>query len=165
MNCVSSKYEKFLIMSQRYHNQSTLKPQAVTLTSQPLNSETSQSHGYILHKILWLTILNPDLHQLPYLLNWVNVVKFKRKTWIKGHRFGVRKTSLFLHLQQYHNLYLIYCTRCIFLYLATNQFPSPLTRVRNLFMARCTQYIMWWSLSVTCDRSVVFSEYSGFLHQ
>ena len=25
--------------------------------------------------------------------------------------------------------------------------------------------IMWWSLSVTCDRSVVFSESSGFLHQ
>jgi hypothetical protein len=50
MNCVSSKYEKFLIMSQRYHksfwyhNQSTLKPQAVTLTSQPLNSETTVSH-------------------------------------------------------------------------------------------------------------------------
>ena len=153
----------------------------VILIPQPVNSETtgshsditttqlrnhSQSHGYILHKILWLkTILNPDLHQLPYLLNWVNVVKFKRKTWMKGHRFGVRKTSLFLHLQQYHNLYLIYCTRCIFLYLATNQFPSPLTRVRNLFMVRCTQYIMWWSLSVTCDRSVVFYEYSGFLHQ
>ena len=44
MNCVSSKYEKFLIMSQRYHNQSNLKPQAVTLTSQPLNSETTVSH-------------------------------------------------------------------------------------------------------------------------
>ena len=25
--------------------------------------------------------------------------------------------------------------------------------------------IMWSSLSVTCDRSVVFSRYSGFLHQ
>ena len=25
--------------------------------------------------------------------------------------------------------------------------------------------IMWWSLSVTCDRSVVFSGHSGFLHQ
>ena len=25
--------------------------------------------------------------------------------------------------------------------------------------------IMWWSLSVTCDRSVVFSQFSGFLHQ
>jgi hypothetical protein len=25
--------------------------------------------------------------------------------------------------------------------------------------------IMWWSLSVTCNRSVVFSGSSGFLHQ
>jgi hypothetical protein len=25
--------------------------------------------------------------------------------------------------------------------------------------------IMWWSLSVTCGRSVVFSGSSGFLHQ
>jgi hypothetical protein len=25
--------------------------------------------------------------------------------------------------------------------------------------------IMWWSLSVTYDRSVVFSGFSGFLHQ
>ena len=35
------------------------------------------------------------------------------------------------------------------------------------FVARCTRYsIMWYSLSVTCVRSVVgFSEYSGFLHQ
>ena len=29
-----------------------------------------------------------------------------------------------------------------------------------------TQYnIMWWSLSVTCDRAMVFSVYPGFLHQ
>jgi hypothetical protein len=33
-------------------------------------------------------------------------------------------------------------------------------------MVRCTRYnIMWWKLSVTCDRSVVFSGYSCFLHQ
>jgi hypothetical protein len=33
-------------------------------------------------------------------------------------------------------------------------------------MARCTRHnIMWLSLSVTCDRSVVFSSYSSFLHQ
>jgi len=36
----------------------------------------------------------------------------------------------------------------------------------NLCEARCTRYnIMWWHLSVTCSRSVVFSGYSGFLHQ
>jgi len=30
----------------------------------------------------------------------------------------------------------------------------------------CTRYtIMWSSLSVSCSRSVVFSGYSGFLHE
>jgi hypothetical protein len=44
--------------------------------------------------------------------------------------------------------------------------------IQNIFiyysyiLVRCTQYkIMWSSLSVTCDRSLVFSGYSGFLHQ
>ena len=38
--------------------------------------------------------------------------------------------------------------------------------VRTRFMARCTRYnIMWYSSSVTCDMAVVFSGYSGFLHQ
>ena len=48
-----------------------------------------------------------------------------------------------------------------------NQCISPLTLwVRILLVARCTRYnIMWYSLSVTCGRSVVFSGYSGFLHQ
>ena len=38
-----------------------------------------------------------------------------------------------------------------------NQCLSPLKLwVRTPFMAKCTPYnIMWWSLSVTCDRSVV----------
>ena len=42
----------------------------------------------------------------------------------------------------------------------------PLTLwVRIPLMARCTRYnIMWKSLSVTCDRSVAFSVYSGFFH-
>jgi hypothetical protein len=32
--------------------------------------------------------------------------------------------------------------------------------------AKCTRYsIMWYNLSVTCDRSVVFTGYSGFLDQ
>ena len=36
----------------------------------------------------------------------------------------------------------------------------------NPVQARCTRYnIMWYSLSVTCDMSVVFSRDSGFLHQ
>ena len=36
--------------------------------------------------------------------------------------------------------------------------------VQITLMKRCSWYnIMWWSLSVTCRRSVVFSGYSGFL--
>ena len=36
----------------------------------------------------------------------------------------------------------------------------------NPAQARCSRYnIIWLSLLVTYDRSVVFSEYSGFLHQ
>ena len=36
----------------------------------------------------------------------------------------------------------------------------------NLFIVRRTRYnIMWWSLSVICDRSLVSSGYFGFLHQ
>ena len=44
---------------------------------------------------------------------------------------------------------------------------SPLKlQVRIPLMARCTRYnFVWSSLLVTCDRSVVFSGYSGFLHQ
>ena len=54
----------------------------------------------------------------------------------------------------------------IYMYMC-NQSLSPLTLwVRNTFMARCTRSsIMWSSLSVTCDRSIVFSGYFGFLHQ
>jgi hypothetical protein len=48
-----------------------------------------------------------------------------------------------------------------------NQFLSPLMWwVRTSFMARCTRYsTMRYILSVTCNRSVVFFGYSGFLHQ
>ena len=38
--------------------------------------------------------------------------------------------------------------------------------VQNPLMVRCTRYnIMWWSLSLTCDRSVAFYGYFYFLHQ
>ena len=54
----------------------------------------------------------------------------------------------------------------IYIYLC-NQWLSPLKLcIRNLFMAMCTRYNnTWYSLSVTCDRSVVFSGYSGLIHQ
>jgi hypothetical protein len=48
-----------------------------------------------------------------------------------------------------------------------NQCLSPLKLwVQIPPMARCTRYnIMWYSLLGTCCRSMVFSGYSGFLHQ
>ena len=48
-----------------------------------------------------------------------------------------------------------------------NQCISPLTLwIRTPLISRCTRCnIMWSSLSITCDRSVVLSGYSGFLHQ
>jgi len=54
----------------------------------------------------------------------------------------------------------------IYTYLC-NQSISPLTFwVRTSLKARCTRYnIMLKSLPVTCDRSVVFSVYCGFLNQ
>ena len=58
----------------------------------------------------------------------------------------------------------LYCD-WIYNYLG-NQYNSSLTLwVRIPLMARCTRYIiLWWSLSVTCDRSMVCTVYSGFLH-
>jgi len=52
-------------------------------------------------------------------------------------------------------------------YYICNQCLSPLKLwVRTPLMARCTRYnIMWYSFSVACGRSVVFTGYSGFLHQ
>jgi hypothetical protein len=46
-----------------------------------------------------------------------------------------------------------------------NQCLSPLKLwIRTPLMERCTRYnIMWWSLSVTCDSSVVFSGYSSLV--
>ena len=59
-------------------------------------------------------------------------------------------------------MYFKYILMCL-----CNQCLSPLKLwVQIPLMARCTRYnIMWSSLSVTCGRSVVFSGYSGLLHQ
>jgi hypothetical protein len=47
-----------------------------------------------------------------------------------------------------------------------NQCISPLTLCSNPAQARCIRYnIMWYSLSVTSYRSVVFSWYSCFFHE
>ena len=50
-------------------------------------------------------------------------------------------------------------------YLCNQCLSPPKLWVWNPFMACSTWYnVMWYSLS-TCNRSVVFSAYSGFLHQ
>ena len=49
-----------------------------------------------------------------------------------------------------------------------NQCLSALTKVvsSNRAYTRCTRYnITWWSLSVTCGMSVIFSGYSVFFHE
>ena len=47
--------------------------------------------------------------------------------------------------------------------------PRPTVRYGSSIhnMLWCIRYYnpIWWHLSETCDRSVVFSEYSGFLHE
>ena len=54
----------------------------------------------------------------------------------------------------------------IYNYLCDQCLPPLKLWVRTPFKARCTRYnIMWYSLSVTCGRSMVFSRYSGFFHQ
>jgi hypothetical protein len=71
----------------------------------------------------------------------------------------IKMNVLFFQWQSWSRSYgsLIYNYPC-------NQCLSPLKLwVRTPCMARCTRYnIMWYSLSVTCDRLVVFSVYSGF---
>jgi hypothetical protein len=53
----------------------------------------------------------------------------------------------------------------IYIYLC-NQYLSPLTLWVRIPHRRCVLgTTLWWRLSQTCCRSVVFSGYSGFLHQ
>jgi hypothetical protein len=61
----------------------------------------------------------------------------------------IRTTTWFAWSWSYRSwIYNYVCNQCL----------SPLTLwVGTPFMARCTWYIMCQSLSVTCDRSVVFS--------
>ena len=55
-------------------------------------------------------------------------------------------------------IYNYLCNQCLHV--------SPLKLCSNLANGKCMRYnIMWSSLSVTCDRSVVFSGYPDFLHQ
>jgi len=52
----------------------------------------------------------------------------------------------------------------IYNYLRNHCLSPLMVWVRTSFMARCTGYnIMWQSLWLTCNRSVVLSGYSGFL--
>ena len=73
-----------------------------------------------------------------------------------------------LHDSRYIILYHGRCgrDRRIYNYLCNQCLSQLNVWVWIKLMMRCTWYnIMWWSLSVTCDRSVVFCVYSGFIHQ
>ena len=68
-----------------------------------------------------------------------------------------------------NNLLVVLCYGCVVFVMVVIFCQSvPITTVvsSNPGQTRCTRCnIMWSSLSVTCGRSVVFSGYSGFLHQ
>ena len=126
--------------------------------------------------------------RISFILGYLRIILWKISTAI--HLYGFLNQSLGLILG---NIFLIKITACVplmtisiylphFNYLLGSSWSwsygnwiynylcnwcvSPLTWVQSPFMARYTQYsIMWWRLSMTCIRPVVFSGYYGFLHQ
>ena len=69
-------------------------------------------------------------------------------------------------LFQKRHTQLICICRCLYLYLHFYSDPNPLVgtclTLTCFFQTLCN--IMWLSLPVTCDGSVILFEYSGFLH-
>ena len=66
--------------------------------------------------------------------------------------------SVTFKVEMYNNYMSLLCLQSVLI--TTNVVSS------NSVQVRCTRYnIMWYNLSVASGRSVVFSEYSGFLHQ
>ena len=117
----------------------------------------------------YLTNTKPQIADIPRELNGTSHHRFIR---YKSIDRVVIESHIFLNFFNLENIQQPTFTEAygswIYNYLC-NQCLSPITLcIRITFMARCsgTRYnIMWSSLSVTCDRSVVFSGYSGFLHQ
>jgi hypothetical protein len=88
--------------------------------------------------------------------------------WLQCEEWGNASTCIDLHK------YLPVCElKCLLIppfqflchYISAGHFLHNMqkTNMRNKF-SRTRYNIIWYSLSVTCDRSVVFSGYSGFLH-
>ena len=102
--------------------------------------------------------------------------KFDKNWYFLSYRhvkdFGLVFTCLACCLVLFHvTCYLVGAVVVVILWLLDLQQhvqSVPITTklwVRIPLMARHTWYsIMWWSFSVTCDRSVVFSGDSDFLH-
>jgi hypothetical protein len=83
------------------------------------------------------------------LLKWIKIVWSKRSRYFFGHN-PTDSSHIMEPSWSYGSwIYNYMCNHCL----------SPLKLwVWTPFMARCTRYnIMWYSLSVTVDRSVVFS--------
>jgi hypothetical protein len=133
---------------------------------------------------LWMCLTRRESVQVLYCL----LGQCRFKTWKEGWNLYLNSDDIFvldLDFQQY----LSSCFYCVvgcqlllfltFSYYSLIIFHSDLgaivqsvpttTKVVSVqipLMARCTWYnIMWWSLSVTCGRSVIFYMYSVFLHQ
>ena len=87
------------------------------------------------------------------------IIILKNKTDVLLTYFPLRK--LCMHIRPSWS-----CGSWIYNYLCNQCRSPPKLCVWTPFTSRFTRYnIMWYSLSVTCDRSVVFSGYSCFIHQ
>jgi hypothetical protein len=97
----------------------------------------------------------------PFIMRCDSFLKcwIKKKIWIRNQRMTTLKDCMFPKGPKGRLIVRFTTTYAICL--------SPLKLcVRTPFIMRCTRYnMMWWSLSLTCGRLVVFSAYSGFLHQ
>jgi hypothetical protein len=96
-------------------------------------------------------------------IKWINILFCLIKWDIKWYTFRTYVGCLFIFSLKKN---VLIHGSWVYNYIC-NQYLSPLKLwVRIPFMARCTRYnLMWYSLSVNCGRSVVFSAYSRLLHQ
>ena len=96
-----------------------------------------------------VVIVVPSSHYI-YEIVWINVVKLY---WFGFSPFNSQRPSWSWSYGSWiYNYVYIQCLSALNLW------------VRIPLMTVCTRYnIMWYSVSVTCYRSVVFSWYSGFL--